>query len=99
MIAKEIRDDKLYYHKVPGLIKKYIVFATLFFTVTTINAENFTYAIKLGGFKIGTLNTIHEKKGSIDYYSIISNVEVNLIFKKIKVYYKTVSIYSRVYTE
>lgn len=78
---------------VVGVAKKITLCTVLFFVFNAINAETIGYTIKLGGFKIGTLNTTHIKKGKIDYYSVISNVEVNLIFK-IKVYYKTVSIYN-----
>lgn len=78
---------------VVAVAKKIIFSIVLLFAFYTINAETISYTIKLGGFKIGTLNTVHIKKGKIDYYSVISNVEVNLIFK-IKVYYKTISIYN-----
>lgn len=78
---------------VAGVAKKIAALTALFFVVAVIKAETISYTIKLGGFKIGTLNTTHIKKGKIDYYSVISNVEVNL-FLKIKVYYKTVSIYN-----
>lgn len=77
---------------VAAVAKKIAVFTALLFAITVVKAETISYAIKLGGFKIGSLNTTHIKKGKIDYYSVISNVEVNLFFK-IRVYYKTVSIY------
>ncbi|MGE0566510.1 MAG: DUF6134 family protein [Bacteroidia bacterium] len=78
---------------VVAVVKKAAVFTAILFAFSGVKAETISYAIKLGGFKIGSLNTTHIRKGNIDYYSVISNVEVNLIFK-IKVYYKTVSIYN-----
>lgn len=78
---------------VVDVVKKGVVVTALLFALSGVKAETISYAIKLGGFKIGSLSTTHIKKGNIDYYSVISNVEVNLIFK-IKVYYKTVSVYN-----
>lgn len=55
-------------------------------------SETQSYQIKLAGFNIGTLNATHVKVKNIDYYTITSNVSVNL-FVKVKVYYKTITIY------
>lgn len=74
-----------------AVVKKLILVLTLLLPLS-YNAENISCIIKLGGFKIGTLSAVHITVKNMDYYTIVSNVEVNLIIK-VKVFYKTESIY------
>ena len=67
-----------------------VICLSLLFHISYSETRN--YQIKLAGFKIGTLQASHYKMNNVDYYSIISDVSVNLLVK-VKVYYKTVSIY------
>ena len=70
-----------------------IIFTTyLAFSYFFVFSETQNYKITLAGFNIGTLSATHIQVKNIDYYSIVSNVSVNLIIK-VKVYYKTVSVY------
>lgn len=70
-----------------------IIFTTyLAFSYFFVFSETQNYKITLAGFNIGTLSATHVQVKNIDYYSIVSNVSVNLIIK-VKVYYKTVSVY------
>jgi hypothetical protein len=71
---------------------KIILIASLIFSSVFGFSETSNYEITLAGFKIGTLSATHVKVKNIDYYSIVSNVSVNLLFK-VQVYYKTVSVY------
>lgn len=72
--------------------KRYLLTVLLNLTFCFGFAETLTYKIKLAGFNIGTLNATHVKVKNIDYYSVTSDVSVNLMIK-IKVYYATVSVY------
>lgn len=63
---------------VGGVVKKIVILFTLLFSITKVRAESSTYTIKLAGFT--TLNATHIKNNSIDYYSIISDVEVKFYF-------------------
>lgn len=74
------------------VVAKKIVLLFVFLFPLNFNAETISCIIKLGGFKIGTLSAIHIKAKNIDYYTIVSNVEVSLLIK-VKVYYKTETVY------
>ncbi len=74
-----------------AVVKKLILVLTLLLPLS-YNAENISCIIKLGGFKIGTLSAVHLTVKNMDYYTIVSNVEVNLLIK-VKVFYKTETIY------
>ena len=64
----------------------------IFLSALNSKAETVKCLIKLAGLKIGTLIAQHEKVKEMDCYYMVSDVEISFLFK-IKIYYKTVSIY------
>jgi len=75
-----------------GVVRNIVLFIFILATLKTAKGESYICSIKVGGIKIGTLNASHLKINNIDYYSIVSRVEINLMMK-IKVHYTTLSSY------
>ena len=71
-------------------IKHIIVFTSILLTPAKV--ENMTCLIKIEGIKAGAMYASHNKINNMDYYSVATNVEMNL-FVKIKITHKTISIY------
>ncbi|WP_027303165.1 DUF6134 family protein [Rudanella lutea] len=55
--------------------------------------ETHRYAIEIAGARVGTMTATRQTQGATTQYTIISDVLVNLLVYKVKIYYKTVCQY------
>ncbi|KAB7725997.1 hypothetical protein F5984_25355 [Rudanella paleaurantiibacter] len=55
--------------------------------------ETHRYAIEIAGARVGTMTATRQTQGATTQYTIISDVLVNLLVYKVKIYYKTVCRY------
>ncbi len=55
--------------------------------------ETHRYVIEMAGAKIGTMTATRQPQGDLTTYTTISDVVVNLLVYKVKIYYKTIVQY------
>jgi hypothetical protein len=65
------------------------------FLTTQANAQSEThrYVIEMAGAKIGTMTATKQVQGELTNYTTVSDVLVNLLVYKVKIYYKTTCQY------
>lgn len=73
-----------------------IILGALIILTTThshAQAETHRYSIEIAGANVGTMTATRQPQGELTNYTIISDVLVNLLVYKVKIYYKTVVQY------
>lgn len=62
-------------------------------TQAAAQTETHRYVIEMAGAKIGTMTATKQVQGEITNYTTVSDVLVNLLIYKVKIYYKTTCQY------
>lgn len=71
-----------------------LILVFVFMTTQTVaQTETHRYVIEMAGAQIGTMSATRQSQGDLINYTTVSNVMVNLLVYKVKIYYKTVSQY------
>ena len=83
----DTRSDTIAKHTpMPVTLILIFVFLT---TQTTAQPETHQYVIEMAGAKIGTMTATKQAQGELVNYTTVSDVVVNLLVYKVKIYYKT----------
>ena len=71
-----------------------LILIFVFLTTQAIaQSETHRYSIEMAGAKIGTMIATKQVQGDLTNYTTVSDVVVNLLIYKVKIYYKTVCQY------
>ncbi len=71
-----------------------LILVFVFMTTQTVaQIETHRYVIEMAGAKIGTMTATKQIQGELTNYTTVSDVLVNLLIYKVKIYYKTTCQY------
>jgi hypothetical protein len=75
-------------------MQKFIIILLLLLPKTGFcQTDTRRYVIEVAGAKVGTMTATRQPQGELTTYTLISDVVVNLLVYKVKIYYKTVVQY------